>query len=230
MRIWAIVPAAGIGLRYRSTTPKQYLPLCGMPVVLHSIERLLELEEIEELFVVLSPEDTCWLQLDYSHPKLKTTLGGSERSQSVNHALKALSGKADKDDWILVHDAVRPCVHQPDLRKLIDSIRDEDIGGLLAYPLSDTVKEVDGNLYVRKTIAREKLWSAMTPQIFRYGLLRKAYEEASLANLSFTDEASAVEFLGLSPKIVHGEKTNIKITHADDMILAESIIKGRLGK
>ena len=230
MRIWAVIPAAGIGLRYRSTIPKQYLPLCGMPVVRHSIDRLIEIEEIEELFVVLSPEDKFWQKLDYAHPKLKTTLGGNERSQSVCLALRELAGQAHEEDWVLVHDAVRPCVSQSDLRKLIETIRIDDIGGLLAYPLSDTIKEVDDSLSVRKTIAREKLWSAMTPQIFKYGLLRKAYEEAVLAGLCVTDEASAIESLGLRPKIVQGEKANIKITHAEDMLLAESIIKARIGK
>ena len=225
MRIWAVIPAAGVGLRYRSTIPKQYLPLCGIPVVLRSIDRLLEIDEIEELFVVLSPKDTFWQKLNYSHPKLKTILGGCERSQSVSHALTELSGKADKDDWVLVHDAVRPCVSQSDLQKLIETIRNEDVGVLLACPLADTVKEVDDTLSVRKTISREKLWSAMTPQIFKYGLLRKAYKEAVLAGLSVTDEASAIESLGLRPKIVQGEKTNIKITHFEDMALAESIVK-----
>ena len=230
MRIWAVIPAAGIGLRCRSTIPKQYLSLCGMPVVLHSIDRLLEIEEIEEIFVVLSPQDTFWQNLDIAHPKLKTTLGGSERSQSVSLALKELSCKAHEEDWVLVHDAVRPCVSQSDLQKLIETIRNDDTGGLLAYPLSDTIKEVDNSLSVRKTVAREELWSAMTPQMFKYGLLRKAYEETALAGLSVTDEASAIESLGLRPKIVQGEKANIKITHAEDMALAESIIKARMGK
>ncbi len=230
MRIWAVIPAAGIGLRYRSEIPKQYLSLCGMPVVLHSIDRLLEIKEIEEIFVVLSPEDTFWQNLDYVHPKLKTTLGGSERSQSVSLALKELSCKAHEEDWVLVHDAVRPCVSQSDLQKLIETIRNDDTGGLLAYPLSDTIKEVDDTLFVRKTISREELWSAMTPQMFKYGLLRKAYEETVLAGLSVTDEAGAIESLGLRPKIVQGEKANIKITHAEDMALAESIIKARMGK
>ena len=224
MRIWAVVPAAGVGLRYRSTIPKQYLPLCGIPIILHSINRLLKIKEIKEVFVVLSPEDTFWQKLDYSHPKLKTTLGGCRRSESVSNALNDLSAKADEEDWVLVHDAVRPCVSQSDIQKLIEAIRNEDIGGLLAYPLSDTIKEVDDGLSVRKTIARENLWSAMTPQLFRYGLLRKAYTEAILTGLSITDEASAIELLGLRPKIIQGKKTNIKMTHAEDMALAESII------
>ncbi len=224
MRIWAVVPAAGVGLRYRSSIPKQYLPLCGIPVVLHSINRLIKIKEIKEVFVVLSPEDTFWQKLDYSNPKLKTTLGGNNRSESVSNALNDLSAKADKEDWVLVHDAVRPCVSQSDIQKLIEAIRNEDIGGLLAYPLSDTIKEVDDGLSVRKTIAREKLWSAMTPQIFRYGLLREAYKEAILTGVSVTDEAGAIELLGLRPKIIQGEKTNIKMTHAQDMALAESII------
>ena len=224
MRIWAIVPAAGIGHRYGSAIPKQYLPLCGTPVLLHSIQRLLKIEEIEKILIPLSSEDTLWKNLGFSHPKVKTIIGGRERSQSVINALEDLSNVAKDKDWVLIHDAVRPCVTEFDLKKIITAVRNEDVGGLLACQVVDTIKELDDSQRAVKTIDREKLWCALTPQIFKYDLLKKALQATVLSGQSVTDEASAIELLGLSPKIIPGDKTNIKITCAEDMALAELII------
>ena len=224
MRIWAIVPAAGIGHRYGSAIPKQYLSLCGTPVLLHSIKRLLEIKEVEQIFVPLGSDDTLWKNLEFSHPKVKTITGGCDRSQSVLNALEGLSNLAKEEDWVLVHDAVRPCVTEFDIKKIIREVRNDDVGGLLAYQVVDTIKELDDSDGVIKTIDREKLWCALTPQMFRYELIKKALRAAVLSDQPVTDEASAIEFLGLSPKIIPGEKSNIKITSAEDMLLAELII------
>ena len=230
MRIWGVIPAAGVGKRYSSDIPKQYLPLNGIPVLLHSLYKFVKFDEIEEVLVALNPDDTFWPKLNFSHPKVKTIHGGSERCNSVNNALEELSGRAENKDWILVHDAVRPCISDFDLKKIIGIVHNEDVGGLLACPILDTIKEVGDNLDVLKTIPREKLWSAMTPQIFRYGLLKKAMNAVLVAGRSVTDEASAIELIGLTPRVVEGDKTNIKITHQQDMVLAESIINAWLNK
>ena len=230
MRIWAVIPAAGVGKRYSSDIPKQYLPLSGIPVLLHSINKLVKLDEIEEILVVLNPEDTFWEKLNLSHPKVKAIHGGLQRCNSVNSALEELSGRAKKGDWVLVHDAVRPCISDSDLKKITSIVNDEEVGGLLAFPILDTIKEVGENLDVQKTIPRGNLWSAMTPQIFRYEVLKQALEAAIMAGESVTDEASAIEAIGLTPRIIQGEKTNIKITHPSDMVLAESIINTLMSK
>ena len=229
MRIWAVIPAAGVGKRFSSDIPKQYLPLSGIPVLLHSINKLLKFGGFEEILVALNPADTFWQKLNFTHPKVKTIHGGFERCNSVNNALEDLSDRAENADWVLVHDAVRPCISDSDLKKITDIVHEEDVGGLLACPILDTIKEVDENLDVQKTIPREKLWS-MTPQIFRYELLKQALEAALVAEGSVTDEASAIESIGLTPRIVQGDKTNIKVTHSTDMVLAESIINALLSK
>ena len=230
MRIWAVIPAAGVGKRYSSDIPKQYLSLNGMPVLLHSINKFVKLDEIHEILVALNPDDEFWQKLNFSHPKVKTINGGPERCYSVNNALEELSGRAENGDWILVHDAVRPCISDFDLNKIIEIVHDEDVGGLLACPILDTIKKVGDNLDVLKTIPREGLWSAMTPQIFRYELLKKALNAVLNSARSVTDEAKAIELIGLTPKIIEGDKTNIKITHPSDMVLAESIINTWMNK
>ena len=230
MRIWAVIPAAGVGKRYSSDIPKQYLSLNGMPVLLHSINKFVKLDEIHEILVALNPDDEFWQKLNFSHPKVKTINGGPERCNSVNSALEELSGRAENGDWILVHDAVRPCISDFDLNKIIEIVHDEDVGGLLACPILDTIKKVGDNLDVLKTIPREGLWSAMTPQIFRYELLKKALNAVLNSAQSVTDEAKAIELIGLTPKIIEGDKTNIKITHPSDMVLAESIINTWMNK
>ena len=228
MRIWAIMPAAGIGRRFRSTTPKQYLSLCGTPIILHSINRLLGVKKIEKLIVALHPEDKHWAKLNIDMPKVKTINGGKERHYSVLNAIEHLMEFAEKDDWVLVHDAVRPCLSELDLEKLIFELENEKVGGLLASPIVNTLKRVDENMEISKTVDREQLWSALTPQMFRYGLLKQAFDEQKEAGIFSTDEAGAIEALGFSPKIVEGEKTNIKITQNADLDLAEFIISSRV--
>jgi 2-C-methyl-D-erythritol 4-phosphate cytidylyltransferase len=229
MTIWAILPAAGIGRRMGSITPKQYLPVCGLPVLVHSINRLLAIEEIEHLVVVLQEEDVEWSELNLSDPKMSTALGGNERFNSVLNGLDAIADRANADDWVLVHDAVRPCLTLSDVKKLITELRDHEVGGLLATPIDNTVKQVDLENHVAKTVDRSDLWSALTPQMFRFGLLHKALSNAVSNELGVTDEASAIESLGLKPKIVVGSKSNIKITHEADLKVAELFLSSEDG-
>ncbi|MDD9897272.1 MAG: 2-C-methyl-D-erythritol 4-phosphate cytidylyltransferase [Gammaproteobacteria bacterium] len=224
MKIWAILPAAGIGRRMGSSTPKQYLTVCGTPVLLHSINRLLEIPEIEHLVVALHPEDEYWENLGFYSERVSSITGGEERFNSVLNALNALDGKAQADDWVLVHDAVRPCVSKADIRNLIDQLGHGEVGGLLATPVNNTVKQAGADRQVIRTLDRSDLWAALTPQMFRYQLLRDALARAVEAGLEVTDEASAIEALGLAPELVTGSSSNIKITREEDLKLAEFIL------
>ena len=221
MTIWAILPAAGIGHRMGSITPKQYLPVCGTTVLEHSIKRLLAIEEIEHLVVVLQENDAHWAGLKLTDSRMSTASGGTERFNSVLNGLEAISDRANADDWVLVHDAVRPCVTQTDIKKLITELQGHSVGGLLATPIDNTIKQVGDDNQVAKTVDRSDLWSALTPQMFRFELLYQALSKAISNGLAVTDEASALESLGLLPKIVAGDKSNIKITHEADLKVAE---------
>jgi 2-C-methyl-D-erythritol 4-phosphate cytidylyltransferase len=230
MRIWAILPAAGIGRRFGSALPKQYLNLCGIPVILHSINRLLEFQEIEKVIVSLHPDDQYWYELNLETPKVETVLGGDERSDSVANALESLEGIAENTDWVAVHDAVRPCLSMSDLKRIISELKDESIGGILASPIVDTLKKTDENMNITKTLDRNQVWSALTPQIFRYDILKKALSAQRKRRSVATDEAGAVEALGYKPRIILGEPTNIKITEEKDLALAEHIILSQAEK
>ena len=219
---WGIVPAAGIGSRMKADKPKQYLPLGNTTVIECSLNRLLQLPVMSSVVVALSCDDSYWKTLDIStHQRLTAIDGGTERSQSVLNALEFLSQKAGRDDWVLVHDAARPCVHPTDIINLINTLKEHPVGGLLASPVRDTMKRVTDNLQVINTIERRNLWQALTPQMFRFGLLHQALKESLDRNLSVTDESSAIEQAGYAPQLVEGRADNIKITHPDDLKLAE---------
>ena len=224
MRMWAIVPAAGIGRRFKSMIPKQYLNICGAPVLRHSLNCLLKFEEFVKIIVVLHPEDKYWGGIDIGSSRIETVIGGDERADSVLNALDSLAGVAEGNDWVAVHDAVRPCLSYQDLQKLISELQNEKVGGLLASPIADTLKKVNERREVMKTVDRDQVWSAMTPQMFRYDLLKEAIIRQKKLRTPATDEAGAIEALGYKPKIVQGEKTNIKITDATDLALVEQII------
>lgn len=224
-RCWALIPAAGRGSRMGEAMPKQYLPLAGM-TVLHRAMTALEAEpRIEGIVLVVAPDDP--FRDDY-RPRLRKPLivayGGEERCDSVGNGLRALAGEAAEHDWIIVHDAARPCLHNDDLAKLIDTLTSHECGGLLASPVSDTLKRASGAGEVLETVDRSGLWRALTPQMFRHGLLRDALASAKSAGLDITDEASAMEFAGHTVQLVEGRPDNIKITRALDMELAEQII------
>jgi len=224
-KIFAIVPAAGQGTRIGDTVPKQYLPIAGKPMMFHSIEALAAVQRIAAVCVVLSPLDRHWGQHDWSGfpEKIEPIFaGGATRAETVRNALAHVGERAGPSDWILVHDAARPCVTTELVEQFLDEIGDDQVGGLLAMPVADTLKSADENQRVAATIPRLNLWRAQTPQMFRHGLLMRGLESRKDA----TDEAQAVESIGYSaPRLVQGENSNIKVTFAEDLFLAEMILK-----
>jgi 2-C-methyl-D-erythritol 4-phosphate cytidylyltransferase len=228
-RFWAVVPAAGAGKRMASQIPKQYLPLAGRRVIEHTLARLLSHRAIEAAVVALSPADEWWPQTDYAgHARVITVDGGSERCHSVLNALEALQQRADGSDWVLVHDAARPCLHPGDLDSLINGLSDDPVGGLLGVPVHDTMKRVDSQGEVVKTVPRAGLWHAYTPQMFRLQTLHGALTGALAKGELVTDDASAMELAGYRPRLVQGRPDNIKITRPEDLPLAEFYLSRQL--
>ncbi|WP_374090940.1 2-C-methyl-D-erythritol 4-phosphate cytidylyltransferase [Methylomicrobium lacus] len=219
IKFWAVVPAAGVGKRMQSDRPKQYLELAGKTVIEQTLTRLLDAEVFSAIAVAISVEDPYWPELELSrHPQVLTAPGGKERADSVLSALKSLQDRANHDDWVLVHDAARPCITSEDIHKLIATLADDEVGGILALSSHDTLKDVQDNAIVG-TLDRRHIWRALTPQMFRYGMLKVALTEAE-GNPMITDEASALELKGLKPKIVEGRPDNLKITRPEDLALA----------
>lgn len=224
---YALVPAAGSGSRMGSELPKQYLPLAGKPMIYHALATLCGCAEIATVFVVLAPEDTLFHSYDWSAfgSKLQTLYcGGGTRAESVLNGLMA--SELEPDEWVLVHDAARPCLTQTHLSRLIGEVRDDKVGGILAVPVADTLKRADSTRRIARTEDRNGLWQAQTPQMFRAGLLQEALESAP----SVTDEASAIEALGLHPRLVECESINFKVTYPQDMRLAELLLREELNK
>jgi 2-C-methyl-D-erythritol 4-phosphate cytidylyltransferase len=204
--------------------PKQYLSLAGKPMIAYALDTLCACPDIATVFVVLSPGDTQFHTYDWSRfgDKLQPLFcGGDTRAESVANGL--LVSELEPDDWVLVHDAARPCLTQAHLSRLIAELRDDAVGGILAVPVADTLKRADANQRIECTESREKLWQAQTPQMFRAGLLAQALQQCN----SVTDEASAIEALGLQPKLVAGDSSNFKVTYPQDIKLAELILKER---
>ncbi len=224
-RYTALIPAAGSGARMAMETPKQYTMLGGIPMIRHAVLRLCAHPRIEQVFVVLAPGDKRFAALDWSDCGSKLIAlycGGKTRATSVFNGLLAANNAIDGNDWVLVHDAARPCLTAADIDRLLDSVGDDDVGGLLAVPVSDTLKRASAESEVMQTEVREHLWRAQTPQMFRYRLLIEALRLADIT--AVTDEASAVEQTGARPKLVHGSVTNLKVTWPEDMALAELIL------
>ncbi|MDH5446780.1 MAG: 2-C-methyl-D-erythritol 4-phosphate cytidylyltransferase [Gammaproteobacteria bacterium] len=219
---WAIVPAAGIGKRMGSDIPKQYLKLHGKTIIEHTLQRLSQIELIEGIVVAIAKDDPWWpeLNLDLTKP-LNVVHGGTERCHTVQNGLYALKGKCTSDDWVLVHDAARPCVRIDDINMMIQSLNRHESGGLLGMPVRDTMKRTNQKNQVQKTVDRDNLWHALTPQMFRYGLLNQALEQALNDQFLVTDEASAMEHAGFSPLMLEGHGDNIKITRPEDLALAD---------
>lgn len=210
----------------RAARPKQYLPLLGRAILQHTLERLGHYPRLRGLVVGVAADDAYWPTLAAEIPNLLTTyVGGAERAQTVLNGLRALETYAAPDDWVLVHDAARPCVRHTDIDALLAAVAGHADGGLLALPLSDTVKRADHNGCVEDTVARAGLWRALTPQVFRLAALRDALESAMRAGVEITDEASAMEYSGARPRLVHGHADNIKITEPEDLALAELFLR-----
>jgi 2-C-methyl-D-erythritol 4-phosphate cytidylyltransferase len=232
MTIWAVLPAAGIGRRMGSSIPKQYLSIDGAPLILHSLRRLSAVKKIEKIVVVIHPEDSRWAELEKSIKeefgnRIITVMGGGERYQSVLNGLTALTEFAGKDDWVLVHDAVRPCVRTSDIENLIQKVSLHSIGGLLGSPVDNTLKRVDKKLTVIETVDRESYWNALTPQMFRFAQLKESIQTVVVSGEQVTDEAAAMEVAGFKPIMIAGQKDNIKITVEADLVLASQILKNQ---
>ncbi len=225
-RIWAAVPAAGRGARMGAGVPKQYLPLRGRPLIMHTLARLAACEAVAGVAVGIAPADREWPALAREAPRLVcTAAGGAERAHTVLSILGALSAHAQEDDWVLVHDAVRPCLRAEDINRLIAETGGHADGGLLAIPLSDTLKRADDHRRVAVTVDRRDLWRALTPQLFPLAVLRRALERALADGAEVTDEAMAVERLGGHPRLVEGHPDNIKVTRPEDLALAELFLR-----
>jgi|TARA_B110000116_G_C16777269_1_gene556387 2-C-methyl-D-erythritol 4-phosphate cytidylyltransferase len=225
-KVWAIVPAAGVGSRMGAECPKQYLPLAGQTIIEKTFERLLALPIIERLVVAVNPLDDRWQDMALAqHQKVVAVAGGKERADSVLNGLLSLQPFAAATDWVLVHDAARPCVDIGAVKNLLRECHGSNVGGILGVPVSDTIKRVNADSVIAQTIDRSSLWQAQTPQLFRYGVLLQALQRSLAAGYVVTDEASAVEFMGLAAIMVAGSSDNIKITRPEDLPLAEMIIK-----
>lgn len=229
IRFWAIIPAAGSSQRMGAAVPKQYLPLGEATVIEAAISNFLRHPKIVGVIVALHADDQHWNNLAVTrNEKIHTVIGGESRTESVHNAINYLENTSAEDhDFVLVHDAARPCLRYNDLDMLIQQLEQDDVGGILAAPVSDTLKVVEKQEFhntVNKTIDRESVWRAFTPQMFRLVTLKKALVYCVKKNINVTDEASAVEALGLRVKLVKGHSDNIKVTHAVDLDLAAAIL------
>lgn len=218
---WVIIPAAGIGKRMGEKKPKQYLKFKNSTIIESTLSIFVKHPKVSQVIVALHANDTHWSRLP-KQEKITTTLGGKTRAESVMRALEYLTGMAQQNDWVLVHDAVRPCLTTEILDRLIENLQEHPVGGLLAIPVVDTLKKVDAaNHVVQETVARENLWAAQTPQLFRFGILYDAMKKALDSKVTITDESSAIEFSGESPMVVEGDPKNIKITTPKSLSMAE---------
>jgi 2-C-methyl-D-erythritol 4-phosphate cytidylyltransferase len=230
MAYFALVPAAGGGTRMGGACPKQYLPLLGQPLIRHALATLAAVPAIDRVFVVLSPDDAYWDSYDWADLAPRLTVlrcGGATRADSVTNGLRHLREQVSPEDWVLVHDAARACLTAAHVAKLIAEVGDDPVGGLLAVPVADTLKRAQESVAaghrVAATVPRDGLWQAQTPQMFRHGQLLDALEYAP----AVTDEASAIEALGLHPRLVAADATNLKVTYPLDLQLAVWILQNR---
>jgi 2-C-methyl-D-erythritol 4-phosphate cytidylyltransferase len=227
-RVWAVVPAAGIGARVGAALPKQYLPLLGRPMIAHALVRVAGEGRVVAVAVALAEDDRWWPEVPLAGvAPVRRAPGGPERCHSVLNALDALAGEAGPEDWVLVHDAARPCVRREDVDRLLAAVSDHPVGGLLGLPVRDTMKRADGSGVVRETVSREGLWHALTPQVFRFGRLREALRQVVAAGGVVTDEAQALELAGHAPRILEGSPDNIKVTRPEDLALAELYLRAQ---
>lgn len=228
MAVWAIIPAAGTGQRFGGGVPKQYVRVAGRPLLGHVLELFLAAPGITGIVVATAPGDERWrgLWTQASRPIVQAS-GGATRAESVLAALTAIEERVAPMDWALVHDAARPCLAPEDLARLLEALREDPVGGLLALPVVDTLKRGDAHGRVTATAERAGLWRALTPQMFRYGLLRNALAGALAQGAAITDESAAMERVGHAPRLVAGSAGNVKVTQATDLALVEAILRAR---
>jgi 2-C-methyl-D-erythritol 4-phosphate cytidylyltransferase len=226
-RLFALIPAAGSGARMGTSVPKQYCRLGGQTMLEHAIDALLAAPDLEQVLVVVAPEDIAHRELAPRSRVSYAAVGGATRAESVRNGLRVLRAlfSIGDDDWVLVHDAARPCLARDDLMRLITTLSSDAVGGLLATPVADTLKRAAGGR-VAATVERDRLWRALTPQMFRAGLLLRALAQFA-GDEALTDEAAAIERLQLRPQLVEGQSTNIKVTLPSDWPLAEAILRAQ---
>ncbi len=226
-RRFALVPAAGASSRFGGERPKQYASVGGVPMLVRTLEALLHWGELDTIFVVLAPDDAYYARSALDPARVVALrCGGATRLESVANGLDAMQDRVRAHDWVLVHDAARPCIGIDALSRLVSEVGEDSVGGLLALPMADTLKRADADdARVQRTEDRRGLWCAQTPQMFRYALLREAIGRAR--GTAMTDDAQAVEALGSKPRLVRGSASNLKITYADDLALAEAVIAMR---
>ena len=242
MRYWLVLPAAGVGRRFGGSRPKQYAPLHGRTVIEWALAPFLADPRCAATVVAIGAGDGYWgevaqrlLKTARPQPELIVASGGAERSQSVRACLTALQDRASAQDWVLVHDAARPCLPAEDLERLLGHLGSHPLGGLLAAPAADTLKRerlsgdqpAGGDREVAQTVDRAGLWRALTPQMFRFGRLCEALDRALAAGRWPSDEAQALEWLGECPSLVQGSATNIKVTAPDDVLIAAALLRAR---
>ncbi|MEO8064408.1 MAG: 2-C-methyl-D-erythritol 4-phosphate cytidylyltransferase [Pseudomonadota bacterium] len=231
MRYFLVIPAAGSGRRFSSQLPKQYAALAGSTVLELSLAPFEADGDCAGIVVAIATDDEHWASIAVRRTRhLQVTAGGEQRVHSVRNALELLVPLASDDDWVMVHDAARPCFSSADLAALKQELASQEVGGLLAVPLADTLKRAGDSqpAEVTATLDRSGLWRAATPQVFRFGPLRRALDSALSVNRIPTDEAQAMEWAGHRPRLIAGRADNIKITTADDLALAAAILKLRL--
>ena len=220
LQCWAVVPAAGVGQRMQADRPKQYLPLTDCTVLEHTLLRLWDSGVFQKIVVAVSPEDVYWPTLSIIQSKwLMCVTGGKQRADSVLCGLQALDAIADPNDWVFVHDAARPCITRTDILHMLTTLGNDPVGGILALPVHDTLKRAI-QTHIKTTVDRNQIWRALTPQMFRLGMLKKALESAHKNDITVTDDASAIEAMGFQPMLVEGRADNIKITRPEDLALA----------
>jgi 2-C-methyl-D-erythritol 4-phosphate cytidylyltransferase len=235
MRYWLVMPAAGLSSRFGADGPKQYAPLEGRTVIEWALAPFLADPRCAQIVVALARDDTGWMRVAArlaapGRSSVTTVDGGAQRSHSVRLALAVLQGRAGPDEWVLVHDAARPCLDAHDLERLLGRLGAHPVGGLLAIPVADTLKRAQGEgpgSGVGQTVDRSGLWRALTPQMFRYGRLCAALDQAHAAGRFPSDEAQALEWLGEHPALIEGAATNLKITTGEDLSLAAAVLAAR---
>lgn len=227
-QIWALVPAAGIGRRMASQQPKQYLKIHGKTILEHSLERLSRCDYVAGIAVGIAEQDTYWAELNITDQKLLGSyVGGVERIHTVVNGLDFISAWAAEGDWVMIHDAVRPCVRPEDINRLVEQALRFNRSAILATPVVDTVKKVNSQSFIQATLNRDELMLAATPQLFPLARLEQSLKAAIDQCVLSTDESAAVELLGESPLAVRTDRTNIKITTAEDLAVAELFLDRR---
>jgi 2-C-methyl-D-erythritol 4-phosphate cytidylyltransferase len=224
-RLWFVIAAAGASTRFGGATPKPWLRIGGKSLLEHSLRALLAAPGVAGGVVVMAPGDRRFRRLPSTlRRRVVEAAGGPTRALSVQAGLRALV-TADPEDWVLVHDAARPCLPRRDLLGLVAECRRDDVGGLLALPVSETLKQADEDGRSARTVPRERIWRAQTPQMFRHGQLMRALTHALAEGFDATDEAAAIEGLGLRPRLVEGSPLNIKVTRPADLALAQAALR-----